>query len=54
MYSANSRSVANIGLQVVFKPGPVQLYVASDNVLNGFSVKSSPGVNLRAGASLLF
>jgi Family of unknown function (DUF5723) len=53
MYSVNRRSAANLGLQVVVKPGPVQLYFASDNLLNAFSVKNSPAVNLRAGIALM-
>lgn len=53
MYSVNNRSAANLGFHVVVKPGPVQLYFASDNLLNAFSVKNSPAVNLRAGVSLI-
>ncbi|MDO8368028.1 MAG: DUF5723 family protein [Saprospiraceae bacterium] len=54
MYSVNERSAANLGFHLVFKPGPVQLYFASDNVLNAFTVKSSPAVNFRTGLSLIF
>ncbi len=54
MYSVNERSAANLGFHLVLKPGPVQLYFASDNLLNAFSVKSSPAVNLRTGLSLIF
>lgn len=54
MYSANERSAANLGFQVGLKPGPVQLYFASDNLLNSFSIKNNSAVNLRAGLSLIF
>lgn len=54
MYSANSRTASNIGFHVALTPGPVQVYVMSDNLLNAFSLKNSPAVNLRAGASLVF
>jgi len=54
MYSVNERSAANLGFHLVLKPGPVQVYFASDNLLNAFSVKSSPAVNLRTGLSLIF
>lgn len=55
MYSVNERSAANLGFHLALKPGPVQLYFATDNLLNAFSVKSSrPAVNLRAGLGLLF
>lgn len=54
MYSVNDRSAANLGFHLVVKPGPVQLYFASDNVLNAFTIKNSPAVNLRTGLSLIF
>ncbi|MBC7777110.1 MAG: hypothetical protein H7246_16880 [Phycisphaerae bacterium] len=54
MYSVNERSAANFGFHLALKPGPVQLYFASDNLLNAFSVKSNPAVNLRTGLSLIF
>lgn len=54
MYSVNSRSAANIGFHLLFQPGPFQVYVLSDNLLNGFSARNSPAVNLRMGASLAF
>ena len=54
MYSANSRSASNLGFHLALTPGPVQFYFISDNLLNAFSLKSSPAVNLRAGASLVF
>lgn len=54
MYSINRRSAANFGFHLAAKVGPGQLYLASDNLLNAFSVKNSAAVNFRAGASLLF
>lgn len=54
MYSANTRSASNIGFHLALKPGPVQVYFVSDNLLNAFTVRSSPAVNFRAGASLVF
>jgi hypothetical protein len=54
MYSINKRSATNLGFHVAFKPGPVQLYFASDNLLNAFSVKGNSSVNLRTGLSLVF
>ncbi len=54
MYSVNKRSAANLGFHLVLKPGPVQVYFASDNLLNAFSVKNTPAVNLRTGLSLIF
>ena len=54
MYSVNDRSSANFGFQTALKVGPAQVYFTSDNLLNAFSIKSSPAVNLRAGAALIF
>lgn len=54
MYSANERSAVNLGFHLALKPGPVQLYFASDNLLNAFTPKSRPAVNLRAGLGLVF
>ncbi|MCB0576626.1 MAG: hypothetical protein KDC61_18860, partial [Saprospiraceae bacterium] len=54
MYGANSRSAANFGFHLAVKPGPVQVYLLSDNLLNAFSLKSSPAVNLKLGAALVF
>ncbi len=54
MYSVNARSAANLGFQVGLKPGPVQVYLASDNIIQAFSVRSQPTANLRAGLALVF
>ena len=54
MYSINSRSTYNLGFHLIVQPGPFQVYIMSDNLLNGFSVNSSPTVNFRLGASMLF
>ena len=54
MYGYNSRSAANVGFHLGFKPGPVQLYFASDNLLTAFQPYASPQVNLRMGLSLAF
>jgi hypothetical protein len=54
MYSVNKRSAANLGFHVAVTPGPIQVYFVSDNLLNAFSLKSSPAANLRAGLALAF
>jgi Family of unknown function (DUF5723) len=54
MYSTNDKSKTNLGLNVIVRPGPVQLYFASDNILNGVSGNASPSVNFRVGAGLVF
>jgi hypothetical protein len=54
MYSVNDRSAANLGFRVGLHPGPLQLYLVSDNLLNVFTPYSSSVVNFRAGAALVF
>ncbi|MCW5922276.1 MAG: hypothetical protein KIS77_08035 [Saprospiraceae bacterium] len=54
MYSANSRTPGNLGFHLLLNPGPLQVYVLSDNLLNGFSAKNSPAVNFRLGGALVF
>ena len=54
MYSVNDQSAANLGLSIVLKPGPIQLYVLSDNALNAVTPYGSPAVNFRFGGALVF
>ncbi len=54
MYGVNDRSAANIGFNLIVKPGPVQVYLLSDNVLTALTPYASPAVNFRLGASLVF
>lgn len=53
VYSVNQRSAANFGFHAILQPGPLQIYFSSDNLLNAFTPKNSPAVNLRAGIALL-
>lgn len=53
LYSINQRSATNLGFHVILQPGPLQLYFSSDNLLNAFTPKNSPAVNLRAGIALI-
>lgn len=54
MYGVNDHSAANIGFNLVVKPGPVQIYILSDNVITALTPYASPAVNFRAGASVAF
>jgi hypothetical protein len=54
MYSVNDRSAANLGFHLILKPGPVQFYFLSDNLINAFTVKNASAANLRFGGSLSF
>ena len=52
MMSINQRNAANLGLQIFLRPGPVQLYFTSDNLLSAFNPANNPAVNFRFGAAL--
>ncbi|MCK6692443.1 MAG: DUF5723 family protein, partial [Thermoanaerobaculia bacterium] len=54
MYSVNDQSAANLGFNLILKPGPVQLYLLSDNALNAVTPYSSSAVNFRFGGALVF
>ncbi|MEQ1746038.1 MAG: DUF5723 family protein [Saprospiraceae bacterium] len=54
MYSVNDQSATNIGLSIVAKPGPVQLFILSDNALNAVTPYGSAAVNFRFGGGLVF
>lgn len=54
MYSINDRSATNLGLSIVAKPGPLQLFLLSDNALNALTPYRSAAVNFRFGGALVF
>lgn len=54
MYSVNDQSAANLGLSLVLKPGPVQVYILSDNALNAVTPYGSSAVNFRVGGAVVF
>lgn len=54
MYSVNNRSAANIGMSLVLSPGPVQLFILSDNALNALTPYGSAAVNFRFGGAVMF
>lgn len=54
LYGINDRSAANLGFNLVVKPGPVQIYLISDNLLTAVTPYASPAVNFRVGAGLVF
>ncbi len=53
-YSILNRSYNNLGLGFSVNGGPVQLYMASDNVLGMIFPQSSRNINLRLGINLTF
>lgn len=54
MYSVNDQSAANLGFSLILKPGPVQLFVLSDNALNALTPYGSSAVNFRFGGAVVF
>ncbi|GAB4283252.1 MAG: DUF5723 family protein [Marinilabiliales bacterium] len=53
-YTIINNSFANIGAGVVFKTGPVQFYLVSDNILGPVYPYSTRDINIRMGINLLF
>lgn len=53
-YSIYNDNVANIGLNATAKYGPVQVLLASDNVLGVFDLDNTKYTNVRLGANLIF
>ena len=47
-------SFSNLGLNITFGAGPLQLMAATDNVITAFRPRDSRQASLRVGASLLF
>ena len=54
MYSVNDRSATNLGISLVANPGPVQLFILSDNALNALTPYGSAAVNFRFGGAVIF
>lgn len=53
-YGYNNRSGSNLGLHIGCRPGPLQLYIATDYGLAAFRPYASSRANVRAGLSLVF
>lgn len=52
--TAIHRSFNNVGLGLVFDPGPVQFYLVSDNVLGMFKPQDAQYLQVRFGINLIF
>ncbi|MCB0803681.1 MAG: hypothetical protein KDB74_11320 [Flavobacteriales bacterium] len=53
-YTAINGSYNNVGFGFSIDPGPVQLYVVSDNVLGAFQPQNTRHLQLRFGINLIF
>lgn len=53
-YTIYEQTYSNLGLNILFKLGPVRIYAASDNVISLFSVNDNRFANGRAGIQLAF
>ncbi len=53
-YTIYEKTYTNVGLNILFKLGPVRLYAASDNVISLFSANDNRFANGRAGVQLAF
>ena len=53
-YSIRNSTYDNIGLNAVYRFGPVQVYAVTDNILAAIQPYESKNVNLRAGLNIIF
>ncbi len=53
-YTYINRNATNIGLALIFKMGPVQTFMATDNVLGFIWPQSTRNINFRFGTNILF
>jgi hypothetical protein len=49
-----TRTIHNVGIGLMFKPGPFQFYMVADNLLPLLSPLHTTHVNLRAGVNFVF
>jgi len=52
--SYNQRSINNLGVGMVIKPGPFQIYMIADNVYPAINPLYTTNVNVRVGINLVF
>lgn len=53
-YSYINRNATNIGLALIFKMGPVQTFLATDNLMGFIWPQSTRNINFRFGTNILF
>ncbi len=53
-YSMINRSFNNLGIGININPGPVQIYIVSDNILSGFRPQHAIHTQVRAGVNFIF
>jgi hypothetical protein len=53
-YSMINRSFNNLGVGLNLNPGPIQIYVVSDNVLSAFRPQHARHAQVRVGINLIF
>jgi len=52
--SYNQRTIRNLGLGLVIKPGPFQFYIVADNYYPSINPKYFTNANIRVGVNLVF
>jgi hypothetical protein len=52
--SYNQRTIKNLGVGLVLKPGPFQFFIIADNVYAAISPMYTTSVNIRTGINLVF
>jgi len=53
-YAYRFNSATNVGLNTTFKIGPVQLFAATDNIIQALQPSAANNVNGRVGLNLVF
>lgn len=53
-YTIQNGRFDNVGLGIYFKPGPIQLYLVSDNILGFIRPTNTYNTNIRTGMNLVF
>lgn len=53
-YSMRKGSYFNLGAGFIFKPGPFQLYLVTDNLASAFAIEKAKAINFRFGMNFVF
>lgn len=53
-YSMRKGNYLNLGAGVVFKPGPFQIYLITDNITGAFALEKAKSINFRFGMNFIF
>jgi len=52
--SYNQKTIQNLGFGLVIKPGPMQIYIVTDNIFPIFNPNYTTNMNIRVGTNIVF